>query len=50
MQVSVAYVGDLAQSWLELQVDDSSTVADAIEQSGLLTQFPEINLVPYQSY
>lgn len=44
MQVSVAYVGDLAQSWLELQVDDSSTVADAIEQSGLLTQFPEINL------
>jgi len=44
MQVSVAYVGALAQSWLELQVDDRCTVADAIAKSGLLQQFPEIDL------
>lgn len=44
MQVSVAYVGSLAQSWQELQVDDSCTVADAIERSGVLIQFPEIDL------
>lgn len=44
MQVSVAYVGALAHSWLELQVDESCTVGDAIEKSGLLQQFPEIDL------
>lgn len=44
MQVSVAYVGALAQSWLELKVDENCTVADAIEKSGLLQQFPEIDL------
>ncbi len=44
MQVSVAYVGTLAHSWLELEVGDACTVADAIEQSGLLQQYPEIDL------
>ncbi|MEE2730240.1 MAG: RnfH family protein [Pseudomonadota bacterium] len=44
MQVSVAYVGALSNSWLELKVEEHCTVADAIAQSGVLQQFPEIDL------
>ncbi|MEW8381116.1 MAG: RnfH family protein, partial [Candidatus Thiodiazotropha taylori] len=32
------------QLWLKLEVPDGSTVMQAIEKSGLLEQFPEIDL------
>lgn len=44
MQVSVVYSGELSQSWIELEVPEPCTALDAIEQSGMLVQFPEIDL------
>lgn len=44
MNVGVAYSNRFRQVWLKLDVPEGSTVRDAIERSGLLTQFPEIDL------
>jgi putative ubiquitin-RnfH superfamily antitoxin RatB of RatAB toxin-antitoxin module len=44
MKVSVAYTGQHKQVWLHVQVADGSTVTDAINQSGILSIFPEIDL------
>ena len=44
MNVGVAYANRFRQVWLKLDVPDGSTVRDAIERSGLLRQFPEIDL------
>lgn len=44
MNVGVAYAGRLKQVWLKLEVPDGSTLRDAIELSGLLRQFPDIDL------
>lgn len=44
MDVSVAYAGQYAQAWVPIKVDDDCTVQLAIERSGILQQFPEINL------
>lgn len=44
MKVSVAYTGRNRQVWLHVQVPDGSTVTDAINQSGILSIFPEIDL------
>ena len=44
MNVGVAYADKFKQVWLKLEVPDGSTVAEAIEHSGMLKQFPEINL------
>ena len=44
MEVSVVYAGDLTQTWLPINVQEECTVQNAIEQSGLLEQFPEIDL------
>ena len=44
MKVSVVYAGELMQSWLPLDVDEDTTVAEAIEQCGILAKFPEIDL------
>jgi len=44
MNVGVAYADRFKQVWLKLDVPDGSTVLDAIERSGLLKQFPEIDL------
>ena len=44
MKVSVAYTSQNKQVWLHLQVPDGSTVTDAINQSGILSIFPEIDL------
>ncbi len=44
MNVGVAYADKFKQVWLKLEVPDDSTVRQAIEHSGLLTQFPEIDL------
>jgi putative ubiquitin-RnfH superfamily antitoxin RatB of RatAB toxin-antitoxin module len=44
MLVGVAYADKFKQTWLKLDVPDGSTIRDAIERSGLLNQFPEIDL------
>lgn len=44
MQVGIAYSEPAAQVWLNLDVPDDVTVRDAIERSGILRQFPHIDL------
>lgn len=44
MHVGVAYADKFKQTWLKLDVPDGSTLRDAILRSGLLAQFPEIDL------
>ncbi len=44
MNVGVAYADRFKQVWLRLDVPEGSTLMDAIERSGLLKQFPEIDL------
>jgi putative ubiquitin-RnfH superfamily antitoxin RatB of RatAB toxin-antitoxin module len=44
MNIGVAYADKFKQLWLKLDVPDGSTVKEAIDRSGLLEQFPEIDL------
>ncbi len=44
MNVGVAFAKQSAQVWMKIEVPDGSTVRDVIERSGLLAQFPEIDL------
>lgn len=44
MQIGVAYSEPGQQIWLNIEVPDESTVAEGIERSGVLKQFPHIDL------
>ena len=44
MKIGVAYGNARRQVWLNIELDEGATVSDAIERSGILKQFPEINL------
>ncbi|MEI6707146.1 MAG: RnfH family protein [Methylococcales bacterium] len=44
MNVGVCYAEADRQSWLRLEVPNNSTVEQAIQLSGLLTHYPEIDL------
>ena len=44
MNVGVAYADKFKQVWLKLEIPNGSSVQDAIEISGMLEQFPEIDL------
>ncbi|WP_095590461.1 RnfH family protein [Actibacterium ureilyticum] len=44
MNVGVAFAKQSAQFWIRIEVPDGATVQQVIEQSGLLDQFPEIDL------
>jgi uncharacterized protein len=44
VNVGVAYADKFRRVWLKLEVPDGSTVREAIEFSGILAQFPEIDL------
>ncbi|MEZ5588148.1 MAG: RnfH family protein [Sedimenticolaceae bacterium] len=44
MNVGVAYADKFRRVWLKLEVPDGSTVREAIEFSGILGQFPDIDL------
>lgn len=48
MQVGIAYSEPAQQLWLRIEVPDNATVLTAIEQSGILKKFPEIDLETYQ--
>jgi len=44
MHIGVAYADKFKRTWLKLDVPDGSTVRQAIEHSGLLGQYPYIDL------
>ncbi|SIS81992.1 RnfH family protein [Phaeovulum vinaykumarii] len=44
MIVGVAYAKPTVQVWKNVDVPEGATARDAIERSGLLAQFPEIDL------
>ncbi|HRJ54386.1 MAG TPA: RnfH family protein [Candidatus Thiothrix moscowensis] len=44
MNVGIAYADKFKQTWLKLEVPEGSTIKEAIEHSGLLKQFPDIDL------
>jgi hypothetical protein len=44
MKIGIAYASTSRQAWLTVEVPDGATIADAIERSGVLKQFPEIDL------
>jgi hypothetical protein len=44
MQVGIAYSEPSQQIWLTIEVPDDATARDAIERSGILRQFPHIDL------
>jgi putative ubiquitin-RnfH superfamily antitoxin RatB of RatAB toxin-antitoxin module len=44
MQIGVAYSEPTQQVWLRIEVPDDSTVEQAIVKSGILRQFPHIDL------
>jgi uncharacterized protein len=44
MQVGIAYSEPNQQVWLNIEVPESSTVKEAIEKSGILKQFPHVDL------
>ncbi|ULB11537.1 RnfH family protein [Cereibacter azotoformans] len=44
MIVGVAYAKPTVQVWKHVDVPEGATARDAIESSGLLAQFPEIDL------
>ena len=44
MNIGVAYADKFKQMWLKLDVPVDCTVRDAIERSGMLRHFPEIDL------
>jgi putative ubiquitin-RnfH superfamily antitoxin RatB of RatAB toxin-antitoxin module len=44
MQIGVTYTEPARQFWLNLDVPEGATVREAIERSGVLRQFPQIDL------
>lgn len=48
MQVAVAYADPVQQVWLRIEVPEDATLEQAIIQSGLLRQFPELDLTERQ--
>jgi len=44
MQIGVAYSEPGQQVWLNIEVPDTATVQEVIERSGILKQFPHIDL------
>jgi len=44
MNVGVCYAEVYRQLWMRLEVPDSSTIEEAINLSGVLKLYPEINL------
>lgn len=44
MNVGIAYAKQTAQVWKNIEIAEGATVRDVIEASGLLDQFPEIDI------
>lgn len=48
MQVAIAYAEPAQQVWLRIEVPEDATLEQAIIKSGILRQFPEIDLTERQ--
>ena len=44
MKIGIAYALPQRQVWFDVNLQDGATVKEAIERSGILKQFPDINL------
>jgi len=44
MKIGIAYAQSQRQAWFNIELPDGATIKDAIERSGILKQFPEIDL------
>ena len=44
MKVGIAYALPHRQSWFDIDVPEGTTIQQAIERSGILKQYPDINL------
>ena len=44
MKIGIAYALPQRQAWFDVELPDGATIQDAINRSGILKQFPEINL------
>ena len=44
MQIGIAYSEPGNQIWVTIEVPETATVTDAIKRSGILDQFPHIDL------
>ena len=44
MKIGIAYALPQRQAWFDVNLQDGATVKEAIERSGILKQFPDINL------
>jgi putative ubiquitin-RnfH superfamily antitoxin RatB of RatAB toxin-antitoxin module len=44
MQIGVAYAEPDQQVWLKLEVPQGSTLLDALNHSGILNRFPQVDL------
>ncbi|OGT15677.1 MAG: protein RnfH [Gallionellales bacterium RIFCSPHIGHO2_02_FULL_57_16] len=44
MKIGIAYALPQRQAWFDVNLSDGATIKDAIERSGILGQFPEIDL------
>lgn len=44
MKIGIAYALPTRQVWFDVDVPEGATIQDAINKSGILKQFPEINL------
>ena len=44
MKIGIAYALSKRQVWFDVEVPEGATIQDAINKSGILKQFPEIDL------
>ncbi|MCR4299023.1 MAG: RnfH family protein [Gallionella sp.] len=44
MRIGIAYASQQRQVWFDIEMQDGATIQDAIERSGILKQFAEIDL------
>ena len=44
MKIGIAYALPQRQAWFDIELPDGSAIQDAINRSGILKQFPEIDL------
>ena len=44
MKIGIAYALPHRQTWFDVEVPDGTTIQEAINRSGILKQFPDINL------
>lgn len=44
MKIGIAYASQQRQVWFDVEMQDGVTIQEAINRSGILKQFPEIDL------